>query len=380
MSIENQLNNVLPAILVLADGSVFQGVAIGAEGETVGEVVFNTAITGYQEILTDPSYTEQIVTLTYPHIGNTGINPEDYESDRVHVAGLIIRECSPIVSNWRATESLPDYLKRNNIVAIANIDTRRLTRLLRDKGAQSGCIITYRDGMEVEARATAYAKARAFIGLNGKDLAIKVTRSAITHTHAHTHRPVVVYDYGLKENIVRALENRGCHVIVVPAKTSVDAILKFNPKGVVLSNGPGDPAACDYAIETAKQLMQQNIPIFGICLGHQILGLALGAKTIKMKFGHHGANHPVKDLRTQKVFITSQNHGFSVDEKTLPAEIDVTHVSLFDGSLQGFKHKTLPIFAFQGHPEAGPGPNDMLGLFDEYVSVIANHDRSTRAV
>lgn len=365
MSIGNPLDHCTPAILVLADGSVFHGVSIGATGSTVGEVVFNTAMTGYQEILTDPSYTEQIVTLTYPHIGNTGINPEDYESDRVHVAGLIVRECSPIVSNWRATESLPDYLKRNNVVAIANIDTRRLTRLLRDQGAQNGCIMAGDVDMDV-----ALQTAKAFAGLSGKDLAVKVTAQHLRVTGHASLTHVVVYDFGVKENILRALEKRCCRVTVVPAKTSAAEVLKLNPSGVVLSNGPGDPAACDYAIDASKIFIAKKIPIFGICLGHQILGLALGAKTLKMKFGHHGANHPVKDVRSQKVFITSQNHGFGVDEKTLPPEVDVTHISLFDGSLQGFKHKTLPVMAFQGHPEAGPGPNDILELFDEFIACL----------
>ncbi|MDP1574626.1 MAG: glutamine-hydrolyzing carbamoyl-phosphate synthase small subunit [Coxiellaceae bacterium] len=370
MSIEDQLRNFTPALLVLAEGSIFSGVSIGAEGETVGEVVFNTAITGYQEILTDPSYAEQIVTLTYPHIGNTGINREDVESDRVHAAGLIIRECSPIVSNWRATESLPDYLKRNKIVAIANIDTRRLTHILRDKGAQSGCIMTGKIHPEI-----ALQKAKSFLGLNGKDLAIKVTREKISDCDCDcdcdcdSNKHIVVYDFGVKENIIRALKDRFCRVTIVPANTSVEVVLKLKPDGIVLSNGPGDPAACDYAIENTKILLTKKIPIFGICLGHQILGLALGAKTQKMKFGHHGANHPVQDVRTKKVFITSQNHGFCVDEKTLPDDVEVTHISLFDHSLQGFKHKTLPVMAFQGHPEAGPGPNDMLGLFDEFLKL-----------
>lgn len=363
MTVDYSLPSLPPAILVLADGSVFRGVSIGAEGCTVGEVVFNTAMTGYQEILTDPSYAEQIITLTYPHIGNTGINPEDNESTRVHAAGLVIRECSPIVSNWRATESLPDYLKRNKVVAIANIDTRRLTRILRDKGAQNGCLMAG----DVD-EALALKKAKAFAGLNGKDLAKVVSRTTITSAHTPTH--TVIYDFGVKENIIRALEARGCKVTIVPAETPAEAVLKLNPKAIVLSNGPGDPAACDYAIAAAKKFIEKKLPILGICLGHQILSLALGAKTLKMKFGHHGANHPVKDVRTGKVFITSQNHGFCVDEKTLPADVEITHISLFDGSLQGFRHKTLPIMAFQGHPEAGPGPNEMMQLFDEFMALI----------
>ena len=366
MSIEDQLPGFAPAVLVLADGSIFSGISVGAEGETVGEVVFNTAITGYQEILTDPSYTDQIVTLTYPHIGNTGINPDDVESNRVYVAGLIVRECSPIVSNWRATESLPDYLKRNKIVAIAGIDTRRLTHFLRDKGAQSGCIMAGKIDPEM-----ALQKAKSFPGLNGKDLASKVTCSK-SYTHTHTHaKHIVLYDFGVKQNIIRALQDRQCKVTVVPANTAVEAVLALKPDGIVLSNGPGDPAACHYAIENTKILLTKKIPILGICLGHQILGLALGAKTQKMKFGHHGANHPVQDIRTKKVYITSQNHGFCVDEKTLPADVEVTHISLFDQSLQGFKHRTLPVMAFQGHPEAGPGPNDMLGLFDEFLKSVS---------
>lgn len=354
-----------PALLVLADGSVFHGTSIGASGETVGEVVFNTAMTGYQEILTDPSYAQQIVTLTYPHIGNTGVNNVDNESDRIQAAGLIIRELSPLVSNYRATESLRTFLQKQNCVAIANIDTRRLTHILRDKGAQNGCIVT---GKVDEA--AALKKARAFAGLNGKDLAIEVSTEkaySFTPTLTPTSAHIVVYDFGVKKNILRLLAERNCKVTVVPAKTSVNDVLKLKPDGIVLSNGPGDPAACDYAIENAKLLMQKKMPIFGICLGFQILALACGGKTEKMKFGHHGSNHPVQDIKTKKVFITSQNHGFSVDEKTLPSELEITHISLFDKTLQGFKHKALPLIAFQGHPEASPGPNDIVNLFDEFV-------------
>lgn len=357
--------NKEPAVLALADGSLFYGVSVGAAGETVGEVVFNTAMTGYQEILTDPSYTQQIVTLTYPHIGNTGINPFDMESSKVHAAGLVIRELSPVVSHWCATQSLPDFLKSQNIIAIAGIDTRQLTHILRKKGAQSGCIITGKIDSE-----NALQKARAFAGLQHNDLAITVScAKTYIRTHSHSHRHIVIYDFGVKENIIRALTNRGCQVTIIPAKTSASDVLKLNPDGIVLSNGPGDPAACDYAIKNIQVLLDKNIPLFGICLGFQLLALAFGAKTIKMKFGHHGANHPVAAQGISRVYITSQNHGFCVDEKTLPPELTVTHTSLFDHTLQGFKHKTLPIMAFQGHPEAGPGPNDIAGLFDEFLEL-----------
>lgn len=352
-----------PALLALADGSLFQGTSVGAPGETQGEVVFNTSMTGYQEILTDPSYTQQIVTLTCPHIGNTGVNLDDFESDRAHAAGLIIRELSPIVSNYRATDSLASFLIKQNIVTIANIDTRRLTRILSEKGAQNGCIITGKSDPEL-----AIKKARAFTGLNGKDLAIAVsTKEKYIFTDTDTHH-IIVIDYGVKFNILRLLAERNCKVTVVPAKTTSEEILKLNPDGIVLSNGPGDPAACDYAIKTIQALLPKKIPIFGICLGFQLLALAFGAKTIKMKFGHHGANHPVQDLRSKKVFITSQNHSFCVDEKTLPSELQVTHISLFDKTLQGFAHKTLPVIAFQGHPEGAPGPRDICGLFDEFLT------------
>lgn len=367
MSTENFLPTSKPALLALADGNVFYGVSIGAAGHTVGEVVFNTAMTGYQEVLTDPSYCEQIVTLTYPHIGNVGVNSDDYESSKVFAAGLIIRELSPIVSNWRATQSLPDFLQTQQVVAIANIDTRRLTHILREKGAQNGCIMT-----DTVSPALALQKARAFAGFNGKDLAIAVsTKAQYTVAHMHTHR-IVVYDFGVKRNILRLLAERGCTVTVVPANTSAKAVLALKPNGILLSNGPGDPAACDYAILATQELLATKLPILGICLGFQILALACGGTTKKMKFGHHGANHPVQDVRSKKVFITSQNHGFCVDEKTLPNELMVTHVSLFDGTLQGFSHKTQPAIAFQGHPEAAPGPQDIVELFDEFVRICQN--------
>lgn len=368
MGIENFLSTAEPATLALADGSLFQGISIGASGETVGEVVFNTAMTGYQEILTDPSYARQIITFTHPHIGNTGINLEDNESKKIFAVGLIIRELSPIASNWRMTESLPNFLKRQNIIAIANIDTRRLTHILRENGAQSGCIMTGKINADV-----AIKKARKFSGLDGKDLAITVSARKLyifSPTPTSTYN-IVVLDFGVKTNILRLLHDRHCKVTVVPAKTSAEEILKLNPDAIVLSNGPGDPAACHYAIETTKKLIAKKIPLFGICLGFQILALAFGVKTKKMKFGHHGANHPVQELKTKKVFITSQNHGFCVDEKTLPEELIITHISLFDKSLQGFKHKTLPVIAFQGHPEASPGPNDIVNLFDEFMNMVS---------
>lgn len=364
MSLEDFSPTIDPAILALADGSVFQGFSVGASGQTQGEVVFNTAMTGYQEILTDPSYSQQIVTLTYPHIGNTGINSDDFESSRAFAAGLVIRECSPIVSNWRATQSLPDFLKAQGIVAIAGVDTRRLTRLLSTKGAQSGCIITGDVDPEM-----AIVKARAFPGLNGKDLAIEVsTKQSYDFAQGNSHH-IVVVDYGVKYNILRLLAQRNCRVTVVPATLSAKEILALKPHGVVLSNGPGDPAACDYAIKTIRELLTTQIPLFGICLGFQLLALACGAKTRKMKFGHHGANHPVQQVETKKVYITSQNHGFCVDIDTLPDELMPTHISLFDQTLQGFRHKTLPVIAFQGHPEAAPGPNDIVCLFDDFIKM-----------
>lgn len=366
-----------PAILVLADGTVFRGTAIGASGSSVGEVVFNTSMTGYQEILTDPSYCRQIVTLTYPHIGNVGCNPEDVESRQVFASGLIIRDLSMTVSNFRATQSLPEYLKANNVVAIAGIDTRKLTRILRSKGAQSGCIAT---GDNVEA---ALAAARGFAGLAGMDLAQVVTcdksydwkqrewelgvgYSDIAESKFH----VVAYDFGVKRNILRMLAERGCRITVVPAKTSAADVLAMKPDGVFLSNGPGDPEPCDYAINATKKFLEVGMPLFGICLGHQILGLASGAKTVKMKFGHRGANHPVQDTLTKRVMITSQNHGFAVDAATLPKNARVTHISLFDGTLQGFELTDKPAFCFQGHPEASPGPHDVDVLFDRFVAMM----------
>ena len=374
----------IPALLALEDGSVFHGHAVGATGETVGEVVFNTAMTGYQEILTDPSYSRQIVTLTYPHIGNTGVNAEDAESTAVHAAGLIVRDVPRRASNWRSTESLPDYLKRHGTVAIAGIDTRRLTRILRDKGALSGCIMA---GEQVDAEA-ALAKARAFPGLKGMDLAKVVSTTkpyewkegiydldgtAFNQPANAPQSPrfkVVAYDYGVKQNILRLLAEQGCHVTVVPAQTPAATVLAMKPDGVFLSNGPGDPAACDYAIVATRELLDSKIPLFGICLGHQLMGLALGGKTLKMKFGHHGANHPVKDLDDGRVLITSQNHGFAVDPATLPANVRVTHTSLFDGSLQGFALTDRPAFCFQGHPEASPGPLDMGYLFKRFAALM----------
>lgn len=369
MGIETLLPSQTSAILALADGSVFQGISIGASGETQGEVVFNTAMTGYQEILTDPSYAQQIVTLTYPHIGNTGINDEDNESFQPWAAGLIIRTLSPIVSNWRAKISLHDYLKKHNIIAIAGIDTRRLTRLLRDKGAQNGCIIT-----DVVDPAIAVEKALAFSGLENKDLAKYVSRqqNQVRDCDAPEYH-VIVYDFGVKENILRRLQMRNCRLTIVPAKTTSDSVLALKPDGVVLSNGPGDPAACDYAVKAIRSLIKNEIPIFGICLGFQLLALACGAKTIKMKFGHHGSNHPVQDLKTKKVFITSQNHGFAVDRSTLPDCLQQTHLSLFDNSLQGIAHNSAPAMAFQGHPEAGPGPHDIDYLFDQFIELMSTY-------
>ena len=369
----------IPALLALEDGSVFHGHAAGASGETVGEVVFNTAMTGYQEILTDPSYARQIVTLTYPHIGNTGTNAVDVESTAVHAAGLIVRDVPRRASSWRNTESLPDYLRRHGTVAIAGIDTRRLTRILRDKGALAGCIAA---GEQIDAEA-ALAKARAFPGLTGMDLA-KVVSTASRYTwkqgiydldRTAFNQPamrfkVVAYDFGTKLNILRLLAEQGCEVTVVPAQTPAVEVLAMKPDGVFLSNGPGDPAACDYAIAATRQFLDAKIPLFGICLGHQLMGLALGGKTLKMKFGHHGANHPVKDLDDGRVLITSQNHGFAVDPATLPANVRVTHVSLFDGSLQGFALTDRPAFCFQGHPEASPGPLDIGYLFKRFAALM----------
>ena len=368
-----------PALLALADGSLFHGVSIGTEGSTVGEVVFNTAMTGYQEILTDPSYREQIVTLTYPHIGNVGVNPEDAESEKTQLAGLIIREVPRPASNFRSKQNFNDYLREQNVVAIAGIDTRRLTRLLRDKGAQNGCIVA--GGIDEKAALT---RARAWPGLKGMDLA-KVVTTATPYSWTRgsweleanaeperlggKHR-VVVYDFGIKRNILRMLVDRGCKVTVVSAKTSAQEVFAMKPDGVMLSNGPGDPEPCDYAITAAREFLAAKLPTFGICLGHQILGLASGAKTLKMKFGHHGANHPVQDLESGRVLITSQNHGFAVDETTLPANAVVTHRSLFDASNQGLRITDAPAFSFQGHPEASPGPHDVSYLFDRFVALM----------
>ena len=377
--------NRTPAILALADGTIFRGLSIGADGHTSGEVVFNTAMTGYQEILTDPSYSRQIVTLTYPHIGNTGVNPEDIESDKIQAAGLIIRDLPLQVSNFRATQSLPDYLKSEGIVAIADIDTRRLTRILREKGAQNGAIIAGANLKE----SGALEHARAFPGLTGMDLAKVVstkTRYEWTRTEWSLGRGygaltqpkfhVVAFDFGVKYNILRMLAARGCRVTVLPAQSSASEALALAPDGVFLSNGPGDPQPCDYAINAAREIISRGIPTFGICLGHQIMALASGAKTIKMKFGHHGANHPVQDLRTKQVMITSQNHGFAVDADTLPDNCRVTHVSLFDGSLQGFERTDQPAFCFQGHPEASPGPHDIAPLFDRFVAMMEKHQHA----
>lgn len=366
------------AILALADGSVFYGHSIGANGHCVAELVFNTAMTGYQEILTDPSYSGQIVTLTYPHIGNTGVNPEDVESNRVHAAGLVVRQCAIRVSNFRATQSLPEYLKANGVVAITGVDTRELTRILREGGAQGACIYV---GTDAEK---AIALAKQFTGMQGQDLAQKVSckvnqawqesvwslgqgfgQGSAKGPH------VVAYDFGVKSNILRLLAQRGCRVTVVPAKTTAEQALSLNPDGIFLSNGPGDPGPCDYAIEATQTFLSQKIPTFGICLGHQILGLAIGAQTLKMKTGHHGSNHPVQDLDTGRVFITAQNHGFAVDAKSLPAHARVTHISLFDGTLQGFELTDRPAFCFQGHPEASPGPHDIDVLFDKFMGLMA---------
>lgn len=372
-----------PALLALADGTVFQGRAIGAVGQQVGEVVFNTAMTGYQEILTDPSYCRQIVALTYPQIGNTGVNDEDAESADIAISGLVIRDLPRLTSSWRAESSLQEYCQQRNIIALADIDTRRLTRILREKGAQNGCIWA---GDDLDEQ-VAVAKARQFGGLAGLDLAQQVTTSAAyqwqsgcwslasnsSRQPASDHPAafhVVAYDFGVKHNILRMLVERDCRVTVVPAQTPAQTVLEMHPDGVFLSNGPGDPAPCDYAIEAIQALLAAKIPLFGICLGHQLLALACGAQTVKMKFGHHGANHPVVDLATQRVMITSQNHGFAVDEASLPATLRATHRSLFDGSLQGIAHTTHPAFSFQGHPEASPGPQDAAQLFDDFIGLM----------
>ena len=372
----------IPAILALADGTVFQGFSIGAAGNTTGEVVFNTAMTGYQEILTDPSYSRQIVTLTYPHIGNTGVNREDVEASQIHAAGLIIKDLPRLLSNFRSQQSLSDYLKESNIVSIAGIDTRKLTRILREKGAQNGAIVAGVADIEA-ATAKALELARAFPGLAGMDLAKVVsTKKAYNWTETEWQLGrgygqqitpkfhVVAFDYGVKYNILRMLAERGCKVTVLPAQATAAEALALNPDGIFLSNGPGDPEPCDYAIAASRELIERGIPTFGICLGHQIMALASGAKTLKMKFGHHGANHPVQDLDSKQVMITSQNHGFAVDQATLPANCRVTHISLFDGSLQGFERTDKPAFCFQGHPEASPGPHDIAPLFDKFVAMM----------
>jgi carbamoyl-phosphate synthase small subunit len=368
-----------PALLALADGTIFRGKGIGSTGSSVGEVVFNTALTGYQEILTDPSYTRQIVTLTYPHIGNVGVNREDCEASKVYAAGLVIRDLPLVASNFRSEQTLDAYLKAENIVAIADIDTRKLTRILREKGAQAGCLMT---GENLDADA-AIAQARAFPGLAGMDLAKVVS---VANAYGWTggewrlgkgYQPqqnpkfhVVAYDFGVKRNILRMLAERGCKLTVVPAQTPAKDVLALKPDGVFLSNGPGDPEPCDYAIAAIRELLDTRLPTFGICLGHQLMGLAAGGRTLKMKFGHHGANHPVKDLESGQVMITSQNHGFAVDPATLPANVKVTHVSLFDGSLQGMAWTDRPALCFQGHPEASPGPHDVSYLFDRFITLM----------
>ena len=370
-----------PALLVLEDGTIFRGTAIGAEGMSVGEVVFNTSMTGYQEIITDPSYAEQIITLTYPHIGNYGTNSEDEENDKIWAKGLVIRDLPLVASNFRSEQDLSSYLKANNVVGIADIDTRKLTRILRDKGAQNGCIIA---GDINEEQALAAAK--DFPGLKGMDLAKVVT---CEETHQWTMGSwqlgegfkeleqekfhVVAYDYGVKRNILRMLVDRGCRLTVVPAKTPAADVLALNPDGIFLSNGPGDPEPCDYAIEAIKTFLETDIPIFGICLGHQLLALASGAQTVKMKFGHHGGNHPVQNLENGQVMITAQNHGFAADEATLPANLKATHKSLFDGTLQGIHRTDKPAFGFQGHPEASPGPHDAAPLFDHFIELIEEY-------
>ncbi len=371
-------SSLSPAILALADGTIFKGVSIGADGHTVAEIVFNTSMTGYQEILTDPSYNGQIVTLTYPHIGNTGVNPEDVESARIHSAGLVIRDCSLRVSNFRSTQSLPAYLREQGVVAISGIDTRKLTRILRESGAQGACIMVGDNAQR------AVELAQGFAGMSGQDLAKVVTTTErydwtenvweLGQGHTQNHEGqyhVVAYDFGVKSNILRLMKQRGCRITVVPAQTPVEDALALSPDGLFLANGPGDPEPCDYAVATARAAIEKKIPLFGICLGHQIMGLAVGAKTLKMKTGHHGANHPVQDLSSGRVFITSQNHGFAVDADSLPANTRVTHISLFDGTLQGFELTDAPAFCFQGHPEASPGPHDIVVLFDKFISLMA---------
>jgi carbamoyl-phosphate synthase small subunit len=372
-----------PAVLALADGTVFRGVSIGADTSASGEVVFNTAMTGYQEILTDPSYCRQIVTLTYPHIGNVGVNPEDVESDRINAAGLVIRELPVQASNFRMTQDIQAYLTEQAVPAIAGIDTRKLTRILREKGAQNGCLMAGDDDT------AALEQARLFPGLAGMDLAKVVscrepyewqeTQWVLGTGYGHRAealRHVVAYDFGVKRNILRKLASRGCRITVVPAQTSAGDVLALKPDGIFLSNGPGDPEPCDYAISAIRTLLDANLPVFGICLGHQLLGLATGARSVKMKFGHHGANHPVQDVDTGRVMITSQNHGFTIDSDSLPENARVTHKSLFDGSLQGFERRDKPAFCFQGHPEASPGPHDVDYLFDRFVTMVDQHKRT----
>jgi carbamoyl-phosphate synthase small subunit len=374
-----------PALLALEDGSFFSGESIGIAGQAVGEVVFNTAMTGYQEIVTDPSYAKQIVTLTYPHIGNTGANAEDMESAKVYGAGLVIRDLPPMMSNWRADQDLPGFLRKYKVVAIAGIDTRRLTRLLREKGAQNGCIVAAAEGERIDKKA-ALEQARAFAGLKGMDLAKVVTtkkaydwvEGSWVRGGGHPTPPpgrfrVIAYDFGIKRNILRRLVDIGCTVTVVPAKTSAREVLAMQPHGVFLSNGPGDPEPCTYAIAAIREIVDEGVPVFGICLGHQLLGLASGARTIKMKFGHHGANHPVLDVDSGQVMITSQNHGFAVDESSLPSFVRVTHRSLFDGSVQGLERTDHPAFCFQGHPEASPGPHDIAPLFNRFADLMQKH-------
>jgi len=381
--VKNTVKNT--ALLALEDGSLFWGESIGIDGESVGEVVFNTSMTGYQEILTDPSYSQQMVTLTYPHIGNTGTNQEDIESSKVYANGLIIRHLPKLANNWRNTQNLDDYLLENEVVAIAGIDTRKLTRLLREKGAQNGCLIA---GNDIDAE-QAISKAKAFPGLKGMDIASQVTTEEAYQweqgewsllngyqNKTNAQYKVVAYDFGVKHNILRILAELGCDVVVVPATTSVDDVLAEQPDGVFLSNGPGDPEPCDYAIKAVQKLLEKSVPVFGICLGHQILALASGAKTEKMKFGHHGANHPVQDLASKKVMITSQNHGFAVSEDTLPNTIKVTHRSLFDNTIQGIERTDVPAFSFQGHPEASPGPRDVAPLFKRFIEMMQERSKS----
>ena len=373
-----------PAVLALQDGTIFEGVSVGADGKTIGEVVFNTAMTGYQEILTDPSYCRQIVTLTYPHIGNTGTNSDDMESSKIHASGLVIRDSSMIASSWRSERSFTDFLVAGDTVAIADIDTRKLTRILREKGAQSGCIMAG----EIDA-ATAVQHANKFPGIAGMDLAKFVTtdrpyqwcqgNSFNRRSHILSRRVapyhVVAYDYGVKRNILRILSDLECRMTVVPATTPAEEVLAMSPDGVFLSNGPGDPEPCDYAIAAIQEILDASVPVFGICLGHQLLALAAGASTLKMKFGHHGANHPVQHLKTGRVMITSQNHGFAVDPESLPDDVEITHTSLFDGSLQGIAFRDKPAYSFQGHPEASPGPHDVLHLFERFINDMDDYKR-----